>query len=105
MESVMESGVMEGGDSQPDQDREVESPVNFDEAALVELEVEGVDYRIDAGRAGTALCISQRESGTWDWSFIGEARYAAKVLRCKGLDRGVLDPLSRALNSSLEEME
>jgi len=80
-----------------------EGVVNFDEAALVELELEGVDYRVDAGRAGTALCISRRESGTWDWAFVGEARFAAHVLRCKGLDRGVLDPLSRALRSALED--
>lgn len=74
-----------------------EVPVNFDEAALVELEIDGTDYRLDAGRAGTALCISTRPSGTWDWTFRGEARWQANVLRCKAFDRSVLGPLSKAL--------
>jgi hypothetical protein len=80
----------------------VESPtsqelVNFDEAALIELELDGTDYRLDAGRAGTALCISTRPSGTWNWTFRGEARWQANVLRCKAFDRMVLSRLSQAL--------
>ena len=71
--------------------------VNFDEAALVELELDGTDYRLDAGRAGTALCISTRPSGSWDWTFRGEAKWQANVLRCKAFDRGVLTRLSQAL--------
>lgn len=71
--------------------------VNFDEPALVELELDGTDYRLDAGRAGTALCISTRPSGTWSWTFRGEARWQANVLRCKAFDRTVLARLSQAL--------
>jgi len=71
--------------------------VNFDEAALVELELDGTDYRLDSGRAGTALCISTRPSGTWNWTFRGEARWQANVLRCKLFDRSVLSQLARAL--------
>lgn len=83
-----------------------EEMVNYDEAALVELELDGTDYRLDAGRAGTALCISTRPSGSYRWTFRGEARWQANVLRCKAapgvprssiFDRGVLDRLSRAL--------
>ncbi len=74
-----------------------DSPVNFDEPALVEVEIEGTDYRLDSGRAGTALCISTRPSGSWDWAFRGEARWQAKVLRCKAFDRDVLVQLSKAL--------
>lgn len=74
-----------------------ESPVNFEEAALVELEIDGTDYRLDAGRAGTALCISTRTSGSWGWTFRAEARWQAKVLRCKEFDRLVLAQLSKAL--------
>jgi hypothetical protein len=84
---VAVSDVAEDGDS----------PVNFDEAALVELEIDGTDYRLDAGRAGTALCISTRRSGTWTWSFRGEARWQANVLKCKAFDRSVLLPLGKAL--------
>jgi hypothetical protein len=81
------SSAAEGGDE----------AVNYEEAALVELELGGTDYRMDAGRAGTALCISTRESGTWAWVFRGEARWQNNVLRCKAFDREVLTQLSRAL--------
>jgi hypothetical protein len=74
-----------------------DSPVNFDEPALVEVEIEGTDYRLDSGRAGTALCISTRPSGSWDWAFRGEARWQSNVLRCKAFDRDVLVQLSKAL--------
>jgi hypothetical protein len=79
--------VLEGGDE----------AVNYDEAALVELELSGTDYRLDVGRAGTALCISTRPNGSWSWVFRGEARWQNNVLRCKTFDREVLTQLSRAL--------
>lgn len=80
-----------GGDEAGD------SPVNYEEAALLELELDGTDYRLDVGRAGTALCISTRPNGSWSWVFRGEARWQANVLRCKAFDRNVLTKLARAL--------
>ena len=74
-----------------------EGAVNYDEPALVEVELDEVDYRLDSGRAGTALCISTRPSGTYSWTFRGEARWQANVLRCKAFDRTVLGRLSQAL--------
>lgn len=74
-----------------------EGAVNYDEPALVEVELDEVDYRLDSGRAGTALCISTRPSGTYSWTFRGEARWQANVLRCKAFDRTVLTRLSQAL--------
>lgn len=74
-----------------------EQPVNYEDAALVEVEVAGTDYRIDVGRAGTALCISTRPSGSWSWEFRGEARWQNGALRCKAFDRLVLSHLSVAL--------
>ena len=74
-----------------------ESPVNYEEAALLEVELDGTDYRIDVGRAGTALCISTRPSGSWSWVFRGEAKWQVSQLRCRALDRDVLTRLSRAL--------
>ena len=74
-----------------------ESPVNYEEAALLELELDGTDYRLDVGRAGTALCISTRPSGSWSWVFRGEARWQTNTLRFKAFDRSVLVRLSSAL--------
>jgi hypothetical protein len=82
-----------------------EGAVNFDEAALVELEIDGTDYRIDAGRAGTALCISTRPSGSYGWTFRSEARWQAKVLRCKAFDREVLSVLAKALAEAAAAIE
>lgn len=80
-----------GGDEAGD------SPVNYEEAALLEIELDGTDYRLDVGRAGTALCISTRPNGSWSWVFRGEARWQSNVLRCKAFDRSVLTKLARAL--------
>jgi len=78
--------------------------VNYEEAALLELEMNDVDYRLDVGRAGTALCISTRPSGSWAWSFRGEARWQNNVLRCKAFDREVLTQLSRALAEATSDL-
>jgi hypothetical protein len=76
--------------------------VNYESAALVEVEIEGTDYRLDAGKQGTALCISTRVSGSWDWSFGGEARWDVGSLRCKAFERRTLDQLSLAFKAALE---
>jgi hypothetical protein len=92
----VDSAVGPGGDGGDDGD-DGDGSVNYDEAAVVELELSGTDYRVDVGRAGTALCISTRPSGSWSWVFRGEARWQNNVLRCKAFDRGVLTQLSQAL--------
>lgn len=79
--------------------------VNYEESPLIELEIDGTEYRLDAGRAGTALCISTRPSGSWSWVFRGEARWQAKVLRCKAFDRTVLMELSSALAAAAADSE
>jgi len=76
--------------------------VNYDSVALVEVAIDGTDYRLDAGKQGTALCISTRASGTWDWAFGGEARWDVGSLRCKAFERRTLDQLSRAFKEALE---
>jgi hypothetical protein len=91
------SGAPSAGEGEAQVEGAAEGAVNFDEAALIELELDGTDYRLDSGRAGTALCISTRPSGTWSWAFRGEARWQANVLRCKAFDRSVLLRLSEAL--------
>jgi hypothetical protein len=94
MNSASENTSSESGAA----DSAAEGAVNFDEAALVELELDGTEYRMDSGRAGTALCISTRPSGTWSWTFRGEARWQSNVLRCKAFDRSILTRLSQALS-------
>jgi hypothetical protein len=94
---ALEDLPLEGATTAPERVEAEDSPVNFEEPAVAELEIDGTDYRLDSGRAGTALCISTRASGTWDWSFRGEARWQSNVLRCKAFDREVLNQLSKAL--------
>jgi hypothetical protein len=82
-----------------------ESPVNYEEAALLELEIDGTDYRLDIGRAGTAMCISTRPSGSWSWVFRGEARWQLNTLRCKAFERDVLSRLSSALAEAANDSQ
>jgi hypothetical protein len=79
--------------------------VNYDSPALVEVEIEGVDYRLDAGKQGTALCISTRPADSWDWSFGAEARWDVGSLRSKAFDRRTLDQLSCAFKAALENAQ
>jgi hypothetical protein len=81
---------------------EGDGPVNYDEPAQLEMEIDGTDYRLDVGRAGTALCISTRPTGSWSWAFRGEARWQLNTLRCKAFDRDVLLQLSKALAETAE---
>jgi hypothetical protein len=71
--------------------------IEYDGPPLVELSVGETDYRIDLGKAGTALCISTRVSGSWQWEFASEARWENRRLRCKAFDRELLDLLAEAL--------
>lgn len=81
------------------------SPVNYESPPLVELEIDDTEYRVDAGKQGTALCISLRKAGTWDWSFGGEARWDVRSLRSKAFERAVLGPLSVALAAALSDAD
>ena len=81
-----------------------EASVNYDSPAIVEVEIDGVDYRLDSGKQGTALSISTRVTGTWDWSYGGEARLDGD-LRCKAFERRTLQELGKAFKQALENME
>ncbi len=74
--------------------------VNYDEAGLVEVELDQVLYRLDAGKQGTALCISTRAGDSWRWRFHGEARWDGRTLRSKAFDRRLLDRLSKELQQA-----
>lgn len=79
------------------------STVNYDSAPVAETAIDGTEYRIDAGKAGTAICVSSRSVGSWDWSFLCEARWDGSELRSKELERPVRLQLSRALSSAMQD--
>lgn len=80
----------------------VDQGVNYEGSPVAEAAVEGTEYRIDAGKQGTAICISTRAAGTWDWTFLCEARWDGSELRAKSLERGIRLQLSRALSSAMQ---
>ena len=80
-----------------------EGGVNYESGAVAEAIIDGTEYRIDAGRQGTAICVSTRPAGSWDWSFVCEARWDGSELRTKSLERGVRLQLSRALSSAMQD--
>jgi hypothetical protein len=110
-ESAPHSRLEQGAQSEEGEPREVASveegdgPVNYDEPAQLEMEIDGTDYRLDVGRAGTALCISTRPTGNWSWVFRGEARWQLNTLRCKAFDREVLQRLSKALAETADSSQ
>ena len=77
--------------------------VNYDSTPVAETAIDGTEYRIDAGKAGTAICVSTRPAGSWDWSFVCEARWDGSELRTKELERGVRVVLSRALTNAVQD--
>lgn len=77
--------------------------VNYDSDALLEIELDGVEYRLDAGKQGTALCISTRIPGSWDWTYLGEAKWDAFSIRCPGLERKTREQLAQALKAAMAD--
>jgi hypothetical protein len=85
-------------DSDPREvNKESASLVEYDGPALLELTLDDTDYRIDVGKAGTALCISTRAHGLYEWQFAGEARWDGRRLRCRAFGYEVLERLAGAL--------
>lgn len=80
------------------------SGVNYDSTPVAEAAIEGTEYRIDAGKQGTSICVSARAAGTWDWSFLCEARWDGSELRSKSLERSIRTTLSRALASAMQNV-
>jgi len=78
--------------------------VNYDEAPIVVLEIDGIEYRIDTGH-GSAVAISQRQQGTWDWAPLTEGRWDGSRLRAKCLTHEVNAALADALRSAMSERE
>jgi len=79
--------------------------VNYESPPLVEVTLGETDFRLDAGKQGTAVSISSRPVGSWDWRFGGEARWDGSELRSRAFERRVLVQLSSALSSALASLE
>jgi len=78
--------------------------VNYEEAPIVTLAVNGIEYRIDTGQ-GSAVAISQRQQGTWDWTPVTEGSWDGSRLRAKCLDHQVNTALAEALRAAMGERE
>lgn len=76
--------------------------IDYDFPPVAELELEGTQYRVDAG-ARSAIAVSQRPAGTWSWVLLVEGRWDGARLKAKGLDRNVVAALERALRSASDE--
>lgn len=75
---------------------ELEGVVNYDEAPVVELDVDGISYRVDVGN-GSAVAISERAAGSWAWRVVTEARFDGSRLQAKGLSYAIREALGQAL--------
>ena len=78
--------------------------VNYEEAPIVILVVDGIEYRIDTGH-GSAVAISQRQQGTWGWTPVTEGRWDGSRLRAKCLTHEVNAALAEALSAAMSERE
>lgn len=76
--------------------------VNYEEAPIVSLEVEGIEYRVDTGH-GSAVAISQRQVGTWSWTPTTEGRWDGSRLRAKCLTHDVNSALAQALSAKMRD--
>ena len=77
--------------------------VNYESNPVAEAAIDGTEYRIDSGKEGTAICVSTRPAGSWDWSFVCEARWDGSELRTKLLERSIRTHLSRAISSAMQD--
>lgn len=99
--SVEQGSVEQGTWSRDDGGGEPGS-VNYESDPVLQVELEDTEYRIDVGMQGTLLSVSRRPSGSWDWSFVGEAKWDRITLRCKELPRPLREALARALKANDE---
>ena len=77
--------------------------VNYESPPVAEAAIDGTEYRVDAGKQGTSICVSSRPAGSWDWSFVCEARWDGSELRAKMLERSIRSQLSRAITSAMQD--
>ena len=79
--------------------------ISYDEPGMLEHDIGDITYRIDSGRQGTALALSTRAVGTWDWTFVAEVRWDGTELKCKALDYETRSELGKAFRQAIEDMD
>jgi hypothetical protein len=84
--------------------RKADVTVSYESPPVAELEVDGVDYRVDPGR-NSAIAVSQREVGSYVWNFVVEGNWDGVRLKAKGLPHSVVSLLERALKSASADRE
>ena len=85
---------------QPSPENAQES-LDYDSPPAAELEVDGTQYRVDAGFRG-AIAISGRSAGSWSWALVCEGKWDGVRLKAKTLDRSVVASLEQALRTAAE---
>ncbi|HVW29417.1 MAG TPA: hypothetical protein VHC69_28825 [Polyangiaceae bacterium] len=78
--------------------------VSYDAAPVAEIEVDGLEYRVDVG-LGSAVAISQREVGASRWVPVAQARWDGVRLRAKTLGHPIVASLERALAQAAANRE
>jgi hypothetical protein len=79
-----------------------EPSVDYDFAPVVQLEANGIEYRVDAGFRGV-IAVSSREAGSWSWSLLAEGKWDGVRLKAKAVDREIVLALEKALRVASEE--
>ena len=79
--------------------------MSYDEPGILEIDIGDVAYRIDSGKQGTALALSSKPVGTWDWAFFAEMKWDGSHLKCKPLDFQTRDTLSAAFKQAIQDLD
>ena len=78
--------------------------IDYDRGALVELEINGAEYRLDVGKHGIGLCVSKRVRGHTQWHVLSAARWNGRALQAGTLDRHIAARLSAAFERAVEQL-
>ncbi len=78
--------------------------VSYEAAALAEVQVDHLEYRIDPG-LGSVVAISQREVGTSKWTPIAQGRWDGVRLKAKALGYPVTAALERAIALAMKQRD
>ncbi len=78
--------------------------INYERGALVEIEINGAEYRLDVGKHGIGLCISKRVRGQPQWQVLSAARWNGRALRASALDQHIAARLSAAFERAVEQL-